>query len=74
MAMQEAKPSPPGLSAHPEERELQAFLRGELPRDEVRAIVRHLLTACPACRRVTGRLWALAGDDEPMGPEGESLS
>ncbi len=34
-------------------------MRGELPREEVRAVVRHLLAGCPACREVTRRLWAL---------------
>jgi hypothetical protein len=31
---------------HPEQSDLERFLRGELPRSEERAVVRHLLTAC----------------------------
>jgi hypothetical protein len=51
-----------GLS-HPEEPELSRFVRGELKGPDLRRIVRHLLTGCPACRRVTRRLWGL-GDKE----------
>jgi hypothetical protein len=36
------------------------FLRGALPRDAVRALVRHLLTGCPACLWVTRRAWELS--------------
>jgi hypothetical protein len=44
---------------HPEPADLESFLRGALPRDAVRALVRHLLTGCPACLRVTRRAWEL---------------
>lgn len=44
---------------HPAERELKAFMRGELERGEVRAIVRHLLAGCPRCTEVTRRVWGL---------------
>jgi hypothetical protein len=40
--------------------DLDGFLRGALPRDAVRALVRHLLTGCPACFRVTRRAWELS--------------
>ena len=43
---------------HPSEQDLQSFLRGELSRAEVCAVVRHLLAGCAACREVTGRLWS----------------
>lgn len=33
-------------------------MRGELPRDEALAVVRHLLTGCPQCVVVTQRLWS----------------
>jgi anti-sigma factor RsiW len=36
---------------------LERFLRGELPREEARGLVRHLLTRCPACLPTTRRLW-----------------
>jgi hypothetical protein len=45
---------------HPEPAELQRFLRGEVSRDEARAILRHLLTGCPECVAVTRPLWGLA--------------
>jgi anti-sigma factor RsiW len=44
---------------HPGEQELQAFMRGELPKPDAAAIVRHLLTGCPECAVVTCRLWRL---------------
>jgi len=43
---------------HPEPHKLESFMRAEgLPREEVCAIVRHLLTGCPQCLIVTRRLW-----------------
>jgi hypothetical protein len=56
---------------HPERERLEGFLRGELPRAEARAVVRHLLTGCASCRRITGRLWRLG--DEPFPREGGEL-
>jgi len=45
---------------HPDERRLAAFMRGEsLPREEARAIVRHLLTGCRKCIVITLRFWRL---------------
>jgi hypothetical protein len=43
----------------PSEQDLAGFLRGALPRDQTREIVRHLLTGCPVCLQVTRRLWNL---------------
>ena len=37
------------LSDHPTPADLEAFGRGELPNDRVRAVVRHLLSRCPSC-------------------------
>lgn len=51
--------------AHPEALQVERFLRGELTRSEVRAVVRHLLTRCPRCVEVAGRLWRL-GDPVPL--------
>jgi hypothetical protein len=64
MATHEAKPmppAPPNGCGH----DLDGFLRGELPRDAVRALVRHLLTGCPACREVGRRAWELSDGEEP---------
>ena len=55
---------------HPPVEQLERFLRGELPREEVRAVVRHLLAECAVCREVTGRLWAL-GERMPLSLEGD---
>jgi hypothetical protein len=46
---------------HPHPAELERFMRGELSRGEACPVVRHLLVACPACLKVTRRLWALGG-------------
>lgn len=37
---------------HPAPARLGSFVRGELDRAENRAVVRHLLTGCPACSTV----------------------
>jgi hypothetical protein len=50
---------PVGGPSHPGPKQLERFLRGELPQPEVPPIVRHLLTGCPACLQVTRRLWRL---------------
>jgi hypothetical protein len=34
-------------------------MRSELPRDETRAVVRHLLAGCPRCLQMTRWLWNL---------------
>lgn len=44
---------------HPGPWELERFMAGELSRAESSSVVRHLLTGCPRCVAVTGRLWAL---------------
>jgi hypothetical protein len=56
---------------HPERDRLEGLMRGELPRAEAQAAVRHLLTGCASCRRITGRLWRLG--DEPFLMEGGNL-
>jgi hypothetical protein len=43
----------------PSAEQLAGLFRGELPRDEARVIVRHLLTGCPDCLQVTRWLWNL---------------
>ena len=55
------------IHPHPDEGRLKAFMRGELPREEVRAIVRHLLAGCPECLKVTRRLFELG--ERPPGFE-----
>jgi hypothetical protein len=42
---------------HPATALLEGFLRGELSAAECRTVVRHLLTGCPRCVKVTGRCW-----------------
>jgi hypothetical protein len=49
-----------GPRFHPSERVLKRFMRGNLPRLQAGAVIRHLLTGCPQCRQVTRRLWRLA--------------
>jgi hypothetical protein len=43
---------------HPDQAKLERLLRGELPREEAPAVIRHLLTGCPQCLSVTRRAWA----------------
>lgn len=51
---------------HPSQIHLERFMRCELPPAESSAVVRHLLTGCPQCRRVTGWLWNFR-KGKPMG-------
>lgn len=50
----------PAERSHPGFEALEGFLRGRLPRSQVAAVVRHLLTGCPRCVAETRRLWSLA--------------
>lgn len=45
------------VSQHPDPSLLVRFMKGNLPRDEARLVVRHLLTGCNECRQVTGAWW-----------------
>jgi len=47
---------------HPRVVQFERFMCGGLPRLERVAIVRHLLTGCPRCVRVTRALWSLAAE------------
>lgn len=57
----EPEAPPPAQDAagdgHPATEQLALFMRGELPRDEARDVVRHLLSGCAECRRQTGAWW-----------------
>jgi hypothetical protein len=55
---------------HPTKEDLERFMRGELFEQQPRTIVRHLLTGCRQCRRVTRRLWGPVYPKEPP-DEGE---
>jgi hypothetical protein len=44
---------------HPDSRLLERFMRSELPEQERRVVVRHLLTGCPRCVSVTRQIWSL---------------
>ena len=48
---------------HPAAETLERFIRGELAREEIPAVVRHLLTRCPKCTAVARR--CLARGDQP---------
>jgi hypothetical protein len=59
-----AKPLPPAPAVGACGHDLAGFVRGELPRDAVRAMVRHLLTGCPVCVQETRRMWELSEGGE----------
>lgn len=61
----ESATAPPASDRHPfAPTQLERFVRGEIPRDEVREVVRHLMTGCAACLKVTRRAWDLG--DQPL--------
>lgn len=55
-------------STHPGLARLGSFVRGELNREDNRAVVRHLLTGCPACAAVLRPLMGQA--DLPLSRAG----
>lgn len=44
---------------HPEPERLESLMRNELSGFERRRLIRHLLTGCPRCVKVTRRCWTL---------------
>lgn len=44
---------------HPLAEQLESFMRGELPLPERLPIVRHMLSGCSECLKVTRPLWKL---------------
>ncbi len=53
---------------HPAPDLLEAFMRSEAAAPDCLRIVRHLLSGCPQCVAVTGRIWSL-GEPRPLGGE-----
>ena len=45
--------------SHPPAEQLKRFMRGELPLPEGLPIVRHMLSGCSECLKVTRPLWEL---------------
>ena len=45
---------------HPDRRDLECFLRGELGKSGAAGIVRHLLRGCRTCSAVIRPVWGLA--------------
>ena len=56
----------PVLSHHPDEKQLERFMRLDLSRPEVVPLVRHLMTGCRRCREVTRRFWELGESATPI--------
>jgi tetratricopeptide (TPR) repeat protein len=55
--------------AHPTAGLLHGFMLGDLPENEMRSVLRHLLTRCARCRQATAPLWVLDAE-EPADPAG----
>ncbi|HEX3529627.1 MAG TPA: hypothetical protein VH988_21420 [Thermoanaerobaculia bacterium] len=49
----------PQYMEHPEPERLEGLMRNELAGVERRRLIRHLLTGCPRCVKVTRRCWTL---------------
>jgi len=61
----------PRTEEHPRSTDLGRFVRGELPRETAREVVRHLLAGCAECRRATGAWWPRElTASEPLGRAG----
>jgi hypothetical protein len=61
----EGRSRPAGRGAHPAKGDLRRFMAGDLSRPEARAVVRHILSGCPACIRETRRIWSF-GEERPQ--------
>jgi len=55
---------------HPEPERLESLMRNELAGIERRRLIRHLLTGCPRCVKVTRRCWTLGS--RPLAAAGEA--
>lgn len=58
-----------GTSNHPTKEDLRRFMAGELLREEVKEVVRHLLSGCPVCALETRRFWGFGA--RPPRPTGQ---
>ena len=54
---------PAFLRSHPPAEQLERFMRGELPLPERLPIVRHMLSGCTECLKVTRPLWELMKEE-----------
>ena len=52
------------IDLHPERRRLERFMRGELPGENSKDIVMHLLSGCESCRRIARESFPLASETE----------
>lgn|GEM_PF-5152616 len=56
---QKREPRLEEYTEHPEPERLEGLMRNELSGVERRRLIRHLLTGCPRCVKVTRRCWTL---------------
>lgn len=54
---------------HPSGHDLERFMLGELPLEENRRVLRHLLSDCSHCQETTRRLWEVSSGAEEPGVE-----
>jgi tetratricopeptide (TPR) repeat protein len=54
------------MKQHLTPQDLEAFAVGELPRDEARNVVAHLLSGCGACQNESAALWHLGQPQEAL--------
>lgn len=48
------------MTGHPSKSRLERFMHGELPPEQNREVVRHLVRGCDDCTRITAPLWEIA--------------
>jgi len=54
---------------HPGREQLERFMLGELPAEETRTVLQHLLSDCERCHATTKALWDVGGEADPEGAE-----
>ncbi len=60
------------FEAHPDREQLERFMLGELPAEETRAVLQHLLSDCGQCHATTRAMWDLGADADA--DEADALS
>src|SRR5215813_10231741 len=58
-ASRKREPRSEAYTEHPDPELLEGLMRNELSAAERRRLIRHLLTGCPRCVKVTRRCWML---------------
>jgi tetratricopeptide (TPR) repeat protein len=60
--------------SHPDRDQLERFMLGELPAEETRTVLQHLLSDCERCHATTRAMWEVGADADADTSEADALA